>query len=459
MFILQNYIILFEKDIYPCKNVHNPGTHKCLCAASLHWYAHMVKKTGKNRVVITGLGPVSPVGVGKEAFWNSLIHGRSGITEITRFDTSQYSTRIAGEVKEFNPREFMTRKTASSAALFSQLAVAAARLAFDDARIELNGTDPYRIGACMGSSIQGTGDALEKYIPRFFQKGIKTITPRIHIKYTTHSATVFIPVELSIKGPITTLSSGCSTAMDTINWGYDQIAKGSADIIIVGASEAPIFPFSFATFCAVHVLSKRNNDPAKASRPYDRKRDGLVLSEGGAAIVIEELNHALERGASIYGEILGFASVSEASTTESIEVSSESIASAIKLALDNANLKPSDIDHINAHGNSMVGYDISETRGFKLALGEHAYKIPVSSIKSMMGQSLAPASGFQLMASCLSLANGLIPPTINYEYPDPDCDLDYVPNKARFNRVQTVLMNSHSIGGTHSVLIVGKFKI
>ncbi|MCX6339940.1 MAG: beta-ketoacyl-ACP synthase II [Candidatus Aureabacteria bacterium] len=406
--------------------------------------------------MITGLGPVSPVGIGKEAFWDSLVHGRSGITEVTRFDASSYPSRIAGEVKGFSPGEFMTKKTASSAARFAQLSVAAARLAFDDARIQLNGTDPYRIGVCMGSSSLGIGDVGEKHIPLFFQKGLRTISPLTCVEYTAHMATSYVPIELAIKGPITTISSGCSTAIDGVNWAWNQISKGSADMVIVGASDAPIFPFTFATFCAVRVLSKRNNDPAKASRPYDAERDGMVLSEGGAAVVLEELTHAQDRGATIYGEILGFASVSEAGQSVTVEMSGKSIAEAIARALKNANLNPCDIDYINAHGNSMIDYDISETNGFKLALGEYAYRIPISSIKSMTGQSLAPAPGLQLIASCLTLVDNVIPPTINYEHPDSRCDLDYVPNSARCNRVTTILMNSHSVGGTHSVLIIGK---
>ena len=415
-----------------------------------------LSRNNKKRVVITGLGPVSPIGIGKDAFWNSLINGRSGITEITRFDASKYPTRIAGEVKDFRPEEYMTKNTASSAARFAQLAVAAARLAFEDARIQLNGADPYRIGACMGSSAQAVSDILEKAIPLFFQKGLRTIHPLTCVDYTTHMATAYTQIELAIKGPVTTISSGCSTAIDAISWSYEQINNGKADIIIAGAADAPISPFGLGAFCAVRVLSKRNDEPAKASRPYDVNRDGMVLSEAGAAVVLEELNHALQRGATIYGEIVGQSSISEAGKTVVVEISGESMAKAIEIALKNANLNPGDIDYINAHGNSMIDYDISETNGFKLALGDHAYRIPVSSIKSMTGQSLAPASGLQLISSCLSLTTGIIPPTINYEHPDPKCDLDYVPNSARYNRVNRVLVNSHSVGGTHSVLILAK---
>lgn len=413
----------------------------------------------KKRVVITGLGPVSPVGIGKDDFWDSLIHGRSGISEITRFDTSTYPTKIAGEVKDFCPEDFMSKKTYSSAARFSQLGLAAARLAFDDAGIRLNrDISPERVGACLGSSTLGVGDILEKHIPLFYKKGLKTIHPLTCVEFTTHIATSYVPIELSIKGPNTSISSGCSTAIDAINWSYTQIIEGNADIIIAGASDAPIFPFGFGTFCAVRVLSRRNESPAKASRPFDAHRDGMVLSEAGAAVVLEELNHALNRGATIYGEILGFASASEAKKLVAVEMSGETIARVIATALRSANLPPTAVDYINAHGNSMVDYDISETRGFKLILGEHAYRIPISSIKSMMGQSLAPASGLQMISSCLTLRDDIIPPTINYEYPDPACDLDYVPNTARRNRVDIILMNSHSVGGSHSVIIIGRYR-
>lgn len=410
-------------------------------------------------MVITGVGPVSPVGIGKEEFWDSLIHGISGITEITRFDASKYPSKIAGEVKDFRPEDFMTKKTASSAARFTQLAVASARLAFEDAGIEINGNvAAERIGACLGSSTLGVGDILEKHIPLFNQRGIKTIHPLTCVEFTTHIATSYVPIELAIKGVNTSISSGCSTAIDAVNWSYNQIIEGTADIIIAGAADAPIFPFGFGTFCAVRVLSQRNESPTEASRPFDARRDGMVLSEAGASVVLEELDHALNRGATIYGEILGFASASEAKKPVAVEMSGETIARVITAALTTANLPPAAIGYINAHGNSMVDYDISETNGFKIALGDHAYRIPISSTKSMIGQSLAPASGLQMISSCLTLRDDIIPPTINYKYPDPECDLDYVPNISRRNRVDNILMNSHSVGGSHSVLIVGRYK-
>ena len=410
----------------------------------------------KRRVVITGLGPVSAVGIGKEVYWDSLVNGRSGITEITRFDASKFPTRIAGEVKGFKPGEFMSKKNLSSSGRFSQLAVAAARLAFEDSRINRNGADPHRIGACMGSSAIGIS-IVEEPIPVFVEKGVRTIHPLTLVEYTAHITSSYVQIELGIKGPVTTISSGCSTAIDAVNWAYDQVRGGKADAIVAGASDAPLSPFSFGTFCAVRVLSKRNDAPEKASRPYDADRDGMVLSEGGSAVVVEELDHALESGATIYGEILGFASVSEAGQVVAVEMSGETVARVIKSALKNANLNPSDVDYICSHGNSMIDYDVSETNGFKLALGDRAYRIPISSVKSNMGQSLAPASGLQLIASCLILRDDIIPPTINYDRPDPRCDLDYVPNRARYNRVNVLLINTHSVGGTHSAIIIGRY--
>ena len=412
----------------------------------------------KKRVVITGLGPVSPVGTGVEEYWDSLVRGRSGITEITRFDAAAYPSRIAGEVKGFEAEDFMTKKTASSSARFTQLALAAARIAFEDAGIDIRKIDPERIGACLGSTTLGTGDILEKQIPLFYEKGLKKVHPLTCVEFTTHIATSYVPIELGIKGCNTSISSGCSTAIDAVNWSYTQIVEGNADLVVTGAADAPLFPFGFATFCAVRVLSRRNDDPPGASRPYEKDRDGLVLSEAGAAVVLEELDHARRREANIYGEVLGFASVSEAKKPVAVEMSGATVGRVIETALINAGLPPDRIDYINAHGNSMVDYDISETRGFKRALGEHAYRIPISSIKSMTGQSLAPASGLQVISSCLTLRDDLIPPTINYHRRDPDCDLDYVPNRVRRNRVDTVLINSHSVGGSHSAIIIGRYK-
>ncbi len=412
----------------------------------------------KKRVVITGLGPVSCIGIGKTAFWNSVRRGVSGIDRITAFDPTPYPSRIGGEVRDFQPELFMSDNTAKTAARFAQFAVAAARLAIDDSGLDLKSAALSRIGACFGSSALGLGDRLENSIPKFYEKGLKTIPPLTCVDFTNHVATAYVCIENNLQGPNSSVSSGCSTALDTIMWGYRTICQGMADIVVVGAADAPLFPFAFGTLCAVRVLSRRNHEPQRASRPYDRNRDGMVLSEGGSSVVLEDLNHALQRRAHIYAEVTGINTTCEANQTVRVETSGETLAGLIKKIVRDANLPVEEIDYINSHGNSMRDYDVCETRAFKAALGEHAYRIPVSSIKSMMGQSLAPAAGFQVISSCLTFRDNLIPPTINYEKPDPECDLDYVPNQARFNRVNTILMNSHSVGGTHSALIIKRWE-
>jgi len=404
------------------------------------------------RVVITGLGVVSPVGIGKEAFWDSLIHGRSGITRITRFDPSDFPSQIAGEVKDFNPEDFIP-KGASKISRFSQFAVAAAKMAVEDAGLDIS-SDPYRIGACFGTSIGGGGWPFEKAHLEFLNKGPEGVWPFAALEYSSHAPTSYVCIFLGIQGPGVTVASACATGLDVIEWGRTQIRSGKLKAVIVGGTEAPLYPFSFAAFCATGTLSSRNEEPKRASRPYDLYRNGLVLSEGAAAVVLEDMDYALDRGARIYAEVVGFSGASEGMHLRKVDLEGKTLARAIKRALDDANLNPEEVDYICAHGNSMPDYDISETNAFKKALGEYVYHIPISSIKSVMGQPLGSAGAFQVVSSCMSLKYNLIPPTINLEVPDPRCDLDYVPNQARSARIRTVLMNAHSLGGMHSVLVL-----
>jgi 3-oxoacyl-(acyl-carrier-protein) synthase len=253
-----------------------------------------------------------------------------------------------------------------------------------------------------------------------------------------------------------TVASACATGLDAIQWGVDQIHEDRADVVFAGSTEAPISEFCFATLCALGALSKFDDPPLKASRPYDRRRDGLVLGEGAAICVLEELEHAIDRGANVYAEVLGFGTGNEGGFGTKINAAELALTEAITTALATARKSPSDIDYINAHGNSLPDYDLIETRAFRAALGRAAYSVPTSSIKSMIGHAMGAASAFQVVSSCLTLEHSLIPPTINYEVPDPECDLDYVPNHARASRARTVLINAHAMGGTHSVLILGK---
>lgn len=408
------------------------------------------------RVVITGLGVVSPVGIGKEAFWEALKGGESGIIRITSFDPSGFPSQIAGEVKDFVPERYINPEHLNRMSRFSQFAVAAAKMAAEDAGLQLDQYDPYRVGVCFGTAIGGGGSLAEETYNDFLAKGVEGVKPWACLEYSTHAPTSYISIELGIKGSSTTIASACSSGLDVVNWGWHEIRSGKADIIIVGGCEAPLSPLNFSTLCAVGVLSTQNDRPEKASRPYDLYRDGLVLSEGAAALVLEELEHALAREANIYAEILGFATASEGVHLRKCDLTGGILADAIEIALINAGLTKYEIDYINAHGNSMPDYDLSETNAFKRVFGKKAYNIPISSIKSMIGQSFGAGGATQVVSSCLTIQTSVIPPTINYEYPDPECDLDYVPNQARTARIKNVLMNAHSLGGMHSVLIIGK---
>jgi 3-oxoacyl-[acyl-carrier-protein] synthase II len=276
------------------------------------------------------------------------------------------------------------------------------------------------------------------------------------IEFAAHAPVSHVSSELGIGGQGMTIASACATGLDAIQWAVDQIQKDQADIVFAGSTEAPISEFCFATLCALGALSKFDDPPLKASRPYDRRRDGLVLGEGAAICVLEEMEHAIDRGAHIYAEVLGYGSGNEGGFGNKINAAELALAEAIASALASSHKSPSDIDYINAHGNALPDYDLVETRAFREALGSAAYSVPTSSIKSMIGHAMGAASAFQVAASCLTLEHSIIPPTINYEVPDPECDLDYVPNEARTSRVRTVLINAHAMGGTHSVVVLGK---
>ncbi len=410
------------------------------------------------RVVITGLGVVAPNGIGKEAFWQNLIAGKSAVDWITAFDPTPFPCRIAAEVKNFKPEEFMTRRRAKEIWRFSQFAVAAARMAIEDAKFEISPANAHQVGACFGTCISGFEKIEESHL-KFLADGFRSLEPLTCLEYSTHAPVSYVSIELGIKGPTMTLASGCSTGLDVIKWGYDQIRSGASTAAVVGATEAPLVPLAFATFCAIEGLSQRNDAPAKASRPYDLNRDGLVLAEAGGAVVLESLDLALDRGAPIYAEVLAYGIASEAVHLRKVDLTGRALAKAIHDALARAHLSIGDIDYINAHGNSLPDYDLTETNAFKRAFGKRVYSIPVSSIKSMIGQPIAASGTLQAIATALTIRRGLIPPTINYETPDPECDLDYVPNRCRVARVQRALVNAHSMGGTHSVLILGRPEI
>jgi 3-oxoacyl-[acyl-carrier-protein] synthase II len=408
------------------------------------------------RVVVTGLGVVAPNGIGKETFWRNLIAGKSAIDYITAFNPSPYPCHVAGEVRDFDPTRFMHARRTKHRGRFSQFAVAAAKLAQTDAAIDLTAVAPRRVVACLGNSMNGSGDVYETARVGYEREGFKGIPLMSGIEFAAHAPVSHVSAELGIRGQGMTVASACATGLDAIQWATSQIHDDQADVVFAGSTEAPISEFCFATLCALGALSKFQDPPLKASRPYDRRRDGLVLGEGAAICVLEELEHALDRGAHIYAEVLGFGSGNEGGFGHKMNAAELALREAITTALENAGKTPRDIDHINAHGNALPDYDFIETRAFREAFGSVAYSIPTSSIKSMIGHAMGAASAFQVVASCLTIERSVIPPTINYEVPDPECDLDYVPNEARVSRVNNVLINAHAMGGTHSVLVIGK---
>ena len=408
----------------------------------------------KRRVVITGMGVVAPNGIGIENFWDSLVHGRSGIRRITHFDASSYPSQIAAEVPDFDPTDYMDPKTAKRLDRFVHFSLASASLALEDAEIKIPYKDPYRIGVFVGTAIGG-GEVSENQHLIFIEKGFKRIAPYAVFGISTHSASAAISESFFLKGPNTTISSGCNSGLDACYLAYNAIRLRDADIMVVSAGEAPITPYIVSVFSACGVLSTENGDPKAAVKPYDIDASGMALGEGGGTIIIEELNHAMNRGAIIYGEILGYSSINEAYVFGT-ETNIEPMAHAFKVALDKAYLGPGDIEYISSHGNGMLSYDIGETEAIKKVFGKLAYKIPVASIKPVTGQSLSASGVYQIITSLLAIRNRIIPPTINHRNPAPKCDLNYVPHHYIEKNINIALMNAHGFGGRHTVLIVGK---
>jgi 3-oxoacyl-[acyl-carrier-protein] synthase II len=407
------------------------------------------------RVVITGLGVIAPNGIGKDAFWDALVAGKSAVDYITAFDATTYPCRVAAEVRDFKPEDFMHVRRTKHRGRFSQFAVAAAKLAVADSRLKIAAEVPGRVLACIGTAMNGSGDVYETARVGFQKSGLEGIPLMSGVEFAAHAPVSHVSVELGLRGQGMTLASACATGLDTIQWARTEIGNGHADVVIAGSTEAPISEFCFATLCALGALSKFNDPPLTASRPYDLRRDGLVLGEGACVFVVEDLEHARDRGAPIYAEVLGFGSGNEGGFSTKVNAPELALRDAILSGLASANETPASIDYVNAHGNSLPDYDLIETRAIRDAFGKAAYNVPISSIKSMIGHAMGAAAGFQVAATCLTILHGIIPPTINYETPDPECDLDYVPNHARASRVQTALINAHAMGGTHSVLILG----
>jgi len=404
------------------------------------------------RVVVTGIGIVSPLGLNVQSFWEGLIQGKSGIGHVTRFNPKDLSSHVAGEVKDFNPKEYIKNTSVRWMDRFTQLGVAAARMAGEDARIfEL--PDYVDYGVIIGNGAGGL-DILMEMGKSFIEEGPAFISPSSALAMG-NMASGNIAIELGLQGINYTLNSACASSSHAIGNAFESIRNGLEEVVFAGGTEAPISKMAFGTFGALNALSRRNDSPAEASRPFDANRDGFVLSEGACVVVLEELSHALERGATIYGEICGYGASADAYHITKLHIRGPM--AAMEKALQSAGVSPSEIDYINAHGTSTVINDSSETTVIKHVLGEKAYDTPVSSIKSMIGHLLGAAGAMELAACVLSVKNDLIPPTINYVTPDPECDLDYVPNKARRAKVNVAVSNSFAFGGQNAVLVVKKF--
>jgi 3-oxoacyl-[acyl-carrier-protein] synthase II len=404
--------------------------------------------------VITGLGVVSPLGLGKERFWRHLRQGRSGISRLSTFDLSGSAPecRIGAEVLDFRPTDWMDSRIVRSAGRFSQFAVAATRMALDDSGIKLSPISPHRIAVAIGTSMNGLADVFLPQLEHHLAgDGAAPWTAR---EYPGHAATAHVARVAGAEGPWATIATACAGGVDAIAWAAETIRRGGATVAVAGGTETPLSAITLEGFRLFGLLARWDGNPAEASRPFDKFRNGLVVGEGAATVVVEEESAARARGAHIYARILAWASGAEGLSRNQVEMSGESFARCVRQTLHEAERAVSVIDYVSAHGNSIPSHDTAETAGIKLALGDRAYSVPVSSIKSMCGQAFAASSAMQVIASCLSMQDGILPPTINYAEADPSCDLDYVPNASRSARVRTVLVHARGIGGSHTTMLL-----
>jgi len=410
----------------------------------------------KRRVVITGLGVIAPNGIGKDEFWKSLKEGKSGITRITRFDATTYPCQVAGEVRNFDPTNYMDPKTAKRMDRFSQFALACAKMAVEDAGVKVGDNFLENAGIVVGSAMGGIPLA-EAQHALFLEKGLKRVSPYLAISLFTGSASCQISIALGIKGYSNVIGGACAAGTDAIGYAFDIIKDGKIDMVVAGGAEAPLAPLTFGAFCVIDALSKINGNPARASRPFDAERNGFVMSEGAGIVVLEELGHALKRGARIYGEIIGYGTTYDSFHMVQPSPDGKQAARAVEMSLQDAGISHQEIDYINSHGTSTPLNDKMETKVIKDVFGERAYKIPINATKSMIGHTLGAAGALEVIVSALAIQNQFLHPTINYEFPDPDCDLDYVANGGRAAEVNCLLTNSYGFGGKNSALILKKF--
>ncbi len=410
----------------------------------------------RRRVVVTGLGLVTPLGVGVRESWEAVIAGRSGIGPITKFDSTGFKTAIAGEVRDFNAEEWVPKKKISRLDIFIQYALAAAKMAVDSAGLEVDDELAPKAGTIVGCGLGGL-ETMEATFRQMGDRGPSRVSPFFIPKIIANMAPGEISITYNLKGPNISVQTACAAGTHATGDSFKLIQHGVADVMICGGVEATVTPTAVAGFSAMRALSTRNDDPTRASRPFERDRDGFVIGEGSGMLVLEELDRARRRGADILAEVIGYGLTSDAYHFTAPHPEGEGAVNCMSMAVNDAGLNPEDVDYINAHGTSTDLNDAIETLAIKKVFGDHAYRLAVSSTKSMTGHLLGGAGGIEAAFATLTLHHGVIPPTINYETPDPACDLDYVPNSARRQEVKVALSNTYGFGGTNAVLALRKF--
>jgi len=409
------------------------------------------------RVVVTGVRMITPLGIGVEKSWKSLLAGESGIRRITHFDASQFPTQIAGEIEGFNPEDYIHIKEIKKMDRFIQLAIAATQLALDDSGLKITDSNAEKVGVIVGSGIGGLS-SIERYHTVLLDKGPRRLTPFFIPMLLINLASGQISIRFGAKGPNSALSTACATGSHSIGDAYKIIQRGDADAMIAGGAEAVVIPLGVGGFNAMKALSTRNDEPEKASRPFDIERDGFVMGEGAGIVILESYESAVTRGAKIYAEIIGYGATADAYHITAPSPGGEGAARCMKMTFQDAGVNPTEVNYINAHGTSTKFGDEIETSAIKKVFGEYAYKIAVSSTKSMTGHLLGAAGGVEAIITVLSICEDIVPPTINLDNPDPECDLDYVPHKSRKMSVDYALTNSFGFGGTNACLLFKKFE-
>jgi 3-oxoacyl-[acyl-carrier-protein] synthase II len=408
-----------------------------------------------NKVVVTGCGVVSPVGIGKKDFWRSLANGASGVGPITQFDTENFDSKIAGEVADFNPSDFLSPKQQRRIPRFVQFSLKAAQEAIKEAGVDLARVDPYQVGVIVGSGV-GSFETIEREHKVLLEKGPRRLSPFMIPMLITNEAAGHVAIRFGLKGPNFCTVTACASGAHAIGEAYRVIKSGQAKVMVCGGTEACIVPLGVGGFCALKALSRRNSEPAQASRPFDRERDGFIMAEGAGMVVLEDLEHAKARGAQIYGELSGYGSTCDAYHITAPDPEGRAAAKAMSSALAEAELGKDKPIYLNAHGTSTPLNDKMETNAIKLVFEKNLANLAISSTKSMTGHTLGAAGAIEFISCCLALKNSLIPPTINYQYPDPECDLNYTPNQARELNISACLSNSLGFGGHNASLLIEK---